>query len=182
MQKTDVNSSQSIALDSKKLAEASTRDSSSMKAIAVLTMVFLPSTAVATIFSMGPFWSNEPGSIFSVSSDFWLYWAVTVPLTTIVMVVWQTWLWFNGKRLSRRLKDIEDEAGKGTFGQSSATTSNPTVNQPTAPQPGPETHRSTSLRSARSAHSHMEASLQPQAIQPLPDPIMQSSLHSKKSQ
>lgn len=47
MQKTDVNSSQSIALDSKKLAEASTRDSSSMKAIAVLTMVFLPSTAVA---------------------------------------------------------------------------------------------------------------------------------------
>ncbi|KAL8651754.1 MAG: hypothetical protein Q9226_004569 [Calogaya cf. arnoldii] len=47
MQQKDSISSQSIALDSKKLAEASTRDSSSMKAVAVLTMVFLPSTAVA---------------------------------------------------------------------------------------------------------------------------------------
>ena len=47
MQQKDSTLSQSVALDSKKLAEASTRDSSSMKAVAVLTMVFLPSTAVA---------------------------------------------------------------------------------------------------------------------------------------
>lgn len=47
MQQEDSITSRAIALDSKKLAEASIRDSSSMKAIAVLTMVFLPSTAVA---------------------------------------------------------------------------------------------------------------------------------------
>lgn len=47
MQQEDSKLSQSIAMDSKKLSEASTRDSSSMKAIAVVTMVFLPSTAVA---------------------------------------------------------------------------------------------------------------------------------------
>ncbi|KAI4221520.1 MAG: hypothetical protein LQ349_007823 [Xanthoria aureola] len=47
MQQEDSTLSRSVALDSKKLAEASTRDSSSMKAVAVLTMVFLPSTAVA---------------------------------------------------------------------------------------------------------------------------------------
>ena len=47
MQQGDSKIAQSIALDSKKLAEASTRDSSSMKAIAVLTMIFLPSTTVA---------------------------------------------------------------------------------------------------------------------------------------
>ena len=47
MQQEDSSTSRSIAIDSRKLAEASTRDSSSMKAIAVLTMVFLPGTAVA---------------------------------------------------------------------------------------------------------------------------------------
>ncbi|KAL8846478.1 MAG: hypothetical protein Q9221_008444 [Calogaya cf. arnoldii] len=112
MQQKDSISSQSIALDSKKLAEASTRDSSSMKAVAVLTMVFLPSTAVATIFSMGPFWSFEPGSIFSVSAEFWLYWAITLPLTTVVIIVWQTWLWLYRRRQSRRMKDIEGATEK----------------------------------------------------------------------
>lgn len=47
MQQDDSATSMSIALDSRKLAEASTRDSSSMKAIAGLTMMFLPGTAVA---------------------------------------------------------------------------------------------------------------------------------------
>lgn len=47
MQQEDSKISRSIALDSKKLAEASIRDSSSIKAISVLTMVFLPCTAVA---------------------------------------------------------------------------------------------------------------------------------------
>ncbi|CAL8582361.1 hypothetical protein XPA_008028 [Xanthoria parietina] len=115
MQQEDSTLSRSVALDSKKLAEASTRDSSSMKAVAVLTMVFLPSTAVATIFSMGPFWSSEPGSIFSVSTEFWLYWAITLPLTTVVIVVWQAWLWLYRRRQSRKLKDIEGAAEKKTL-------------------------------------------------------------------
>ncbi|KAL8855913.1 MAG: hypothetical protein Q9178_007479 [Gyalolechia marmorata] len=110
MQQGESKNARSIALDSKKLAEASTRDSSSMKAIAVLTMVFLPSTTIATIFSMGPFWSNESGSTFSVSSEFWLYWAVTLPLTAVVMVVWQTWLWLYRRRRDRKLKELEDGA------------------------------------------------------------------------
>ncbi|CAO1601083.1 hypothetical protein XANCAGTX0491_004747 [Xanthoria calcicola] len=115
MQQEDSTLSRSVALDSKKLAEASTRDSSSMKAVAVLTMVFLPSTAVATIFSMGPFWSSEPGSIFSVSTEFWLYWAITLPLTTVVIVVWQAWLWLYRRRQCRKLKDIEGAAEKKTL-------------------------------------------------------------------
>ena len=47
MQQSDNGFNASIALDSKKLAEASKRDSSSMKTIAALTMVFLPGTAIA---------------------------------------------------------------------------------------------------------------------------------------
>ncbi|KAL8817166.1 MAG: hypothetical protein Q9223_003949 [Gallowayella weberi] len=122
----DSITSQSIAVDSKKLAEASTRDSSSMKAIAVLTMAFLPSTAVATIFSMGPFWSNDSDSVFSVSRDFWLYWAIALPLTTVVLVVWQTWLWLYRRRQSRILKDIEDEPGKEPQAHRHVASSGPT--------------------------------------------------------
>ncbi|KAI4171626.1 MAG: hypothetical protein LQ343_004104 [Gyalolechia ehrenbergii] len=125
MQQEDSITSRAIALDSKKLAEASIRDSSSMKAIAVLTMVFLPSTAVATIFSMGPFWTNEPGSVLSVSSEFWLYWAVALPLTTVVMVIWQTWLWIYRKRQMRRLKDIEEAAAPAPDESVRQTTQSP---------------------------------------------------------
>ena len=63
MQQQDSGISRSIAIDSKKLAEASTHDSSSMKAIAVLTMVFLPSTAVA----VGPL--NSCPLFFNVKSN-----------------------------------------------------------------------------------------------------------------
>lgn len=51
MQHQDSDNSRSIALDSKKLAEASMSDSSSMKTIAALTMFFLPGTAVAVMIS-----------------------------------------------------------------------------------------------------------------------------------
>ena len=130
MQQQDSTTSRSIAVDSKKLAEASTRDSSSMKAIAVLTMVFLPSTAIAvgntayifvisclfklktlqTIFSMGPFFNN--GSL-SVSSDFWIYWVVSIATTVVVLFIWQVWLRRERQRRVQREDDIEElAAGK----------------------------------------------------------------------
>jgi hypothetical protein len=47
MQQRDSSISLEVAKQSTKIAVASKRDSSAMKAIAVLTMVFLPATAVA---------------------------------------------------------------------------------------------------------------------------------------
>ena len=43
-----------MARDSKELAEASKRDSSSMKVIAVLTTLFLPGTFIAVSFKSHP--------------------------------------------------------------------------------------------------------------------------------
>lgn len=78
-----------------------------MKAIALLTTLFLPGTFVATFFSMGMFdWdlasSNDLASFNSsvtsygstspkVSRYLWVYWAVTIPLTLVVMVVLLIW-------------------------------------------------------------------------------------------
>lgn len=71
-----------------------------MKTIAALTMVFLPGTFVASIFSM-PMLEDAEWS---------LYVAIAVPLTVIVVGCW--WLWLSGSRLlgrltRRRVKDVE---------------------------------------------------------------------------
>jgi hypothetical protein len=50
MQQRDSRISQTISEQSTKIAVASKRDSSAMKAIAVLTMLFLPGTAIAVRF------------------------------------------------------------------------------------------------------------------------------------
>ncbi|KAL3459984.1 hypothetical protein BJX64DRAFT_290636 [Aspergillus heterothallicus] len=77
----------SLAQDSKELAAASKRDSSAMKIVAVLTTFFLPGTFMATFFAMPLFdWSES--SINSVANKhFWIYWAVTGPLTVAIVVV-----------------------------------------------------------------------------------------------
>jgi len=65
-------------------------DSSSMKTIAVMTLIFLPCTAVATVFGT-PFFSIESdsdGSRFLMSPYIWLIWVFAVPLTVITMFTW----------------------------------------------------------------------------------------------
>ncbi|KAL5322616.1 hypothetical protein ACEPPN_010589 [Leptodophora sp. 'Broadleaf-Isolate-01'] len=69
-----------IALETKK-------DSSAMKTIAMLTMFFLPGTFVAAIFAMPVFeWDGSGSPVFR--SGFKRYWAITVPLTVTVFLLW----------------------------------------------------------------------------------------------
>jgi hypothetical protein len=73
------------------IAEATLNDSRSMKTIAILTMVLLPGTAVASLFSMNMFdWSASDGGNIA-SKWLWIYFAVTIPLTGIILVLW--WFW-----------------------------------------------------------------------------------------
>lgn len=61
------------------------QDSTSMNAIAALTMVFLPGTFVATVVDANIFGDNA-------KEKAWLVWVtVTVPLTIVVMICW--WLY-----------------------------------------------------------------------------------------
>lgn len=83
----------SMAADSRQVAIASKRDSSAMKTIAVLTIAFLPCTAVAAIFSMDPFMSLSPDGKIEISPMFWLYWTISIPLTIGVIAIWILWLW-----------------------------------------------------------------------------------------
>lgn len=85
-----------------------------MKAITVLTMVFLPATFVCSLFGMGFFdfgfgsessavspasglTSNDgSGTQIKVAQQFWVYFAVTVPLTVVVLGICVAWLRWGG--------------------------------------------------------------------------------------
>ena len=80
-----------VAEDSRTLASASKEDSTAMKTLAAVTVVFLPGTFVASFFAMPLFEWNAVGDGILVSKRFWVYWAVTVPLTFLTLVVWVLW-------------------------------------------------------------------------------------------
>ncbi len=106
-----------IAEQSRDIARESKRDSSAMKAIAVLTMVFLPGTFFAVrswrVLGLLPLYTNCPKTLFAMplfdweassslrvlKSRSWVYWAVTVPATILVHVFWRIWFKFDNWRM-----------------------------------------------------------------------------------
>jgi hypothetical protein len=81
----DVNASIELAKDSRTIALAAKNDSSSMKTIAVMTMLFLPATFFAALFSTPMLDWHGPQII---QPRFWIYWAFTLPCTTLVLISW----------------------------------------------------------------------------------------------
>lgn len=85
------------------MAVASTRDSSSMKALAVITAIFLPGEYIGTLFGVSMFnWQKGTAADPAASEDapknlpsptimpsFWIYWAFTIPLTLVILSAWR---------------------------------------------------------------------------------------------
>ena len=80
------------------VARASKRDSTDMRSIAVLTLVFLPGTFVATFFSTSFYNFHVIGKDDLVSKYYWIFWVVTVVLTLSVLLIW----WAFGVYLDRK--------------------------------------------------------------------------------
>ena len=89
---------------SARIAVSSGRDSTAMKTLAFITAFFLPGTYIATLFSMSMFeWQGSSSSIttssvsassspsYVISANFWIYWAITIPLTIAVIIGWRLW-------------------------------------------------------------------------------------------
>ncbi|KAF2716507.1 hypothetical protein K431DRAFT_235238 [Polychaeton citri CBS 116435] len=100
-----------IAKQTAQVADETRRDGQAMKTIAVLTLVFLPGTAIASFFSMNMFnWEPGPGEKV-VSGYLWIYFAVTVPITLGFLGFWMWWMWFSQKRYQKKhqqgVRDIE---------------------------------------------------------------------------
>ncbi|KAL4972040.1 hypothetical protein BDW66DRAFT_145002 [Aspergillus desertorum] len=69
-------------------------DSNMMKTVAVVSMVYLPGTFVSGLFGTNFFsFQADPGNTWLMADEFWLYWAVTLPLTLATVVIWAIWHW-----------------------------------------------------------------------------------------
>lgn len=85
MSQADTRININLARASKELAEAAKRDASSMKTIAIVTMLFLPGTYFASLWAIPSLKWGEPNVI---QPDFYWYWVFTVPSTLLVFAVW----------------------------------------------------------------------------------------------
>ncbi|KAI1660574.1 hypothetical protein F4813DRAFT_298213 [Daldinia decipiens] len=74
-----------LAEASKELAEATRKDSSDMKVIAIMTMAFLPATFFAALFDLPTLAWDQPQVI---TNNFWVYWAFTLPTTLLIFALW----------------------------------------------------------------------------------------------
>ncbi|KAI1150268.1 hypothetical protein F4825DRAFT_20584 [Nemania diffusa] len=125
----------SLAKASKELAEAAKKDSSSMKSIAVMTMLFLPGTYFAALWAVPSLKWGQPNVI---QSDFWWYWAFTGPSTLLVFAVWfglHKW----GLPWSRKSKPEKSNAGYEVLDEASPppTAQAPSFGYYAPPPPAP---------------------------------------------
>ncbi|KAH7050332.1 hypothetical protein B0J12DRAFT_93949 [Macrophomina phaseolina] len=66
------------------------RDSFLMKTIAVMTLVYLPGSYLASIFGMNFFDFSESSGLV-LSNKFWIYWVLTAVMTVITVGTWIMW-------------------------------------------------------------------------------------------
>ncbi len=89
----------------------SSYNSSLATSIALITMIFLPATAVATFFSMGIINADGNGTI-APSPNFWVYFAVVVPLTAVILLGWYLWVKVRPNIKSQEQKKPEEPPEK----------------------------------------------------------------------
>ncbi|CZR67448.1 uncharacterized protein PAC_17347 [Phialocephala subalpina] len=107
----DTKATIDVATNSHRIAKATLRDSSSMKTIAAMTLIFLPATFICSFFSMNFFdWRAGPSEDIVVS--LWVYFVVAVPLTIVVISCWI--FWTRRTRQKATLLPISENTSKKT--------------------------------------------------------------------
>lgn len=100
------NTSKEISKEAKDIASDARRDGSSMKTVAVLTMAFLPATYLAALFSLPTLESRG-------KSEFWMYWAATIPLTLATFLVWA--MLTQRQWVNTTIKRMKSKLGRGKW-------------------------------------------------------------------
>jgi hypothetical protein len=92
-----------ITTEAKTIADDTKRDSTSMVAIATLTMVFLPLSFVATFLAMPIFnWQAKKPEKIVRGSQIAIYAYSAIPLTILVVTIWGFWLYYSESHRKRK--------------------------------------------------------------------------------
>ncbi|KAF2623990.1 hypothetical protein BU25DRAFT_442229 [Macroventuria anomochaeta] len=78
----------------RQFTEKSSRDSSSMRILTIITMVYLPCTIVSNFFStqfVNQIESDTGAFTLQYAQNTWLFFAISVPLTLFTIFVWFLW-------------------------------------------------------------------------------------------
>ncbi|KAF4466845.1 hypothetical protein FALBO_6295 [Fusarium albosuccineum] len=93
-----------IAGEQRRIAHASKRDSTAMKTLSLMGALFLPGTYLASVFSM-TFFDFGKDADPVVSLQLWVYFAITVPVTAIILACW---IFLDKRRQEQHKKDDAD--------------------------------------------------------------------------
>ncbi|KAI0009020.1 hypothetical protein F4779DRAFT_405981 [Xylariaceae sp. FL0662B] len=96
------------AMQNAEIAKASKKESSQMKAIAMLGMIFLPGTFLASLFSMSFFNWTPADSSQRISPWIAVYVGITVVMTGGIFLGWRTW----SDKVDNSAKEEQDAAMK----------------------------------------------------------------------
>jgi len=103
-----------MSAESTQIARASFNDGQALRFIQIMSMFFLPASLVSSIFGMG-FFSTETtdtGAVrFNVSNRWWLYIAVSVPVTGVIMLSWMAKARYERSK-GALLADVDLETGR----------------------------------------------------------------------
>ncbi|KAI3391293.1 hypothetical protein diail_7624 [Diaporthe ilicicola] len=92
------------------IALATSRDSRHMRSIALLTMVFLPGTFFASIFSMTFFDWSGPNGKPEISSYVWVYVVIAVAFTVLTIGLWWYFVIYRQKPATKDTLNEEEMA------------------------------------------------------------------------
>ncbi|KAL5043019.1 hypothetical protein BDW71DRAFT_200079 [Aspergillus fruticulosus] len=84
----------------KRQTEFMLRDSTTVRVITVVTLVYLPATFMATLLGMNSFFEMDDSRNIVVSRQFWIYIVCSVPLTAATLCYW--WYFQKAKQRTER--------------------------------------------------------------------------------
>ncbi|KAL5339988.1 hypothetical protein BJX70DRAFT_407715 [Aspergillus crustosus] len=88
------------AFIAKRQTEFMLRDSTTVRVITVVTLIYLPSSFMATLLGMNSFFEMDENRRLIVSPQFWIYIVCAIPLTAATLCYW--WYFQKAKQRSER--------------------------------------------------------------------------------
>lgn len=89
------------------IAEKNRKDSSSMRILTIITMIYLPCTIVSNFYStqfVSQTVTDDGSSRMSYAQNVWVFFAISIPLTIFTFLVWYSWIQMGNMRKARAIR------------------------------------------------------------------------------